>query len=286
MKMGASSEDTGVFLKEWKAAAPQKIVFDMKTVTGIQLLTEDFVLINTRPENVLSIEVDNPVTAWPDRPPSPATEGDYEISSAKIVLKDAHAVAEPRGWGEEDSGPEARERSYKRLLSGNIYGISIEQNGDWQSYYFSPAEWTITEDEGVAINNRVTIEQDASGCAIITVCAIDDVVAVTIADDIFPNGMEYHVAFTKRADGILKILAPEEEIGVPAEYAWMRKEYPGAVRSKQKLFFKDENGKRTAFDKLSITLPDGTKRELVFDISMFFGKHEGGKEAKTCTEQF
>ena len=96
-----------------------KIIFDMVTVTGIQLLTEDLRLINTDVDNISSIEVNNPVSAWPDREPLPATDGDYEVASAKIVIKDIKTkLFDPMV---EKQSKKSIKRAYERFISKNIY---------------------------------------------------------------------------------------------------------------------------------------------------------------------
>lgn len=59
-----------------------------------------------------------------------------------------------------------------------------------------------------------------------------------------------------------------ETEGVAAEYAWLRKHYPGYSLIKQSLIF--DNGK--PYDKMDIKTADGSKKTIYFDISKFFGK--------------
>ena len=56
--------------------------------------------------------------------------------------------------------------------------------------------------------------------------------------------------------------------GVAAEYAWLRKRYPGAEVLGQAL---TKCGEHPA-DQLTIKTADGAQKELFFDISDFFGK--------------
>ena len=142
------------------------IIFDMSTVTGIQLLTEDFLLINTDVDNIDYIEVVNPVTAWPDREPSPITEKDYEVASAKIIIKNIkNGLFDPR---DHTKSAEGRERAYQRLMSRNIYGIAVEVADSWKTYYFSPDFWQKDENnDNIYINPRVKIELNGDGATII-----------------------------------------------------------------------------------------------------------------------
>jgi hypothetical protein len=168
MKTGSLSNETGAFWRLRRDSTPQKTVFDMKTVTRVQFFTEEIALIDTAPENVLSIEIHILVPAWPDSPPSPAKTWKHAVSYAKIVLKDAHAVTD------ENSGDEGRQRAYERLVSENLYSMRVQQNGAWKSYHF-PVEWIGTKGERIWVDHRVTVEQDANGRAVITACEISDI---------------------------------------------------------------------------------------------------------------
>jgi hypothetical protein len=138
----------------------------MESITGVQLLTEDFFNINLEPDDIQYIELHDP-----NRKPA---DGDFEVSYAKIIIKNAETclkesmanLFEPGTWKKEDSAPETASRQYNRLLSRNVYGISIMQKGEWKSYYFSPDEW-VEDKNGVWINSRVKIEK-AGECTIIT----------------------------------------------------------------------------------------------------------------------
>ena len=143
-----------------------KIIFDMATVTGIQLLTEDLRLINTDVDNISSIEVNNPVSAWPDHEPSKATERDYEVASAKIVIKDIKTkLFDPIT---KKQSKNSTKRAYERFISKNIYGISVAVEDEWKSYYFSPNFWFEDEkDKNIAINPRVKLELNGDGATII-----------------------------------------------------------------------------------------------------------------------
>ena len=59
-----------------------------------------------------------------------------------------------------------------------------------------------------------------------------------------------------------------ETKGVSAEYAWLKKQYPGHKVISQSL--SQKGGK--PYDILRIETADGTKKEVYFDISNFFGK--------------
>ncbi len=60
----------------------------------------------------------------------------------------------------------------------------------------------------------------------------------------------------------------KELVGVDAEYKWIRKHYPGYTLNEQKLNFKN----KIAYDIVNITLKDGNKKNIYFDISNFYGK--------------
>ena len=142
------------------------IIFDMKTVTGVQLFTEDFFNIDTDVENIEFIEVFNPVNAWPDCEPSPSTERDYEVASAKIIIKNIKTeLFSPDDFKKSE---ESKKRAYERLISKNIYGVSVEVNNDWKTYYFSPDFWlTDNKNSNIFINPRVKIIQNGDGATII-----------------------------------------------------------------------------------------------------------------------
>lgn len=55
--------------------------------------------------------------------------------------------------------------------------------------------------------------------------------------------------------------------GVPAEYAWIQRNLPGAKIESQSI----EPGEKT-YDLFKVTLPNGETRDVYFDISSFFGK--------------
>ena len=61
--------------------------------------------------------------------------------------------------------------------------------------------------------------------------------------------------------------AKNEEVGVAAEYAWLRKRYPGYRTNSQSASSSD--GKH--YDMIEITTPEGIKR-VYFDITDFYGK--------------
>jgi len=64
------------------------------------------------------------------------------------------------------------------------------------------------------------------------------------------------------------VKAPNEQTGVPAEYAYIARHYPGYHRGSQSLL---GHGKR-AFDVLEFTTKEGKKKTLYFDITSFLGK--------------
>jgi hypothetical protein len=60
-----------------------------------------------------------------------------------------------------------------------------------------------------------------------------------------------------------------EMTGVDAEYAWLKKNYPGYSSTGQALVM-DKAGH--PFDIIHIKTADGQKKDVYFDISKFFGK--------------
>ena len=60
-----------------------------------------------------------------------------------------------------------------------------------------------------------------------------------------------------------------ETSGVAAEYQWIRVHYPGSKNGGQALVYNN----KIPYDVLTITTEDGTKKDVYFDISNFFGKY-------------
>jgi hypothetical protein len=59
-----------------------------------------------------------------------------------------------------------------------------------------------------------------------------------------------------------------EEAGINAEYAWINNNYTGYSINGQAL--KNYDGKH--YDVFNITLADGSKKDIYFDISNYYGK--------------
>ena len=59
-----------------------------------------------------------------------------------------------------------------------------------------------------------------------------------------------------------------EEAGINAEYAWINNNYTGYSINGQAL--KNNDGKH--YDVFNITLADGSKKDIYFDISNYYGK--------------
>lgn len=72
---------------------------------------------------------------------------------------------------------------------------------------------------------------------------------------------------TSFSDAIV-IQEETETKGVAAEYAWLKKNYPGYKLIKQSLQYND--GK--PYDVMEIKTADGDTKKVYFDISNFFGK--------------
>ena len=69
-------------------------------------------------------------------------------------------------------------------------------------------------------------------------------------------------------DKAIIINETSERYGDPAEYAWIRKNYPGATNNSQALVYHAKK----PYDILHITTADGKTVSVYFDISKFFGK--------------
>ena len=66
----------------------------------------------------------------------------------------------------------------------------------------------------------------------------------------------------------IEIKASSSADGVPAEYAWIERNLPGAKIERQALIL--DNGK--PYDRFDVVLPSGESRAVYFDISSFFGR--------------
>jgi hypothetical protein len=64
------------------------------------------------------------------------------------------------------------------------------------------------------------------------------------------------------------ITAPNEKVGVAAEYDWIRARYPGALSLGAGTFRQNDR----SYDSIDIETKDGVHRTFYFDISKFFGK--------------
>ena len=82
-------------------------------------------------------------------------------------------------------------------------------------------------------------------------------------------GVSYSGGDGSSFDHAIVIKAPNEQSGVPAEYAYIARHYPGYHRGSQALL---GHGHR-AFDVLEFTTKEGKKKTLYFDITSFLGKH-------------
>jgi hypothetical protein len=76
------------------------------------------------------------------------------------------------------------------------------------------------------------------------------------------------------AHDVIKIDAHTHQIGVAAEYEWLRQKYPESKMVMQSLVNMNvakSGEKKIYFDVLKIELKNGESKELYFDISSFFG---------------
>ena len=104
---------------------------DTKTIQKLQLLSND-VNINLDPENLLCLEIANPVSTGT----RPCDKGNYSVSFARLVIKDADKKLRIAcGSGEDDSAAAAK-LAFDCIMAKQLTGISIYIQGDWTSYYF------------------------------------------------------------------------------------------------------------------------------------------------------
>lgn len=66
----------------------------------------------------------------------------------------------------------------------------------------------------------------------------------------------------------IPITAESSADGIPKEYAYLRRHYPGWRRTKQALL----RGGGRVYDRLTIVSPTNETRDIYFDITGFFGK--------------
>jgi len=64
------------------------------------------------------------------------------------------------------------------------------------------------------------------------------------------------------------ITETHERPGIDAEYAWIRQHYPGSKTQGQALMYRDKK----PYDLLHVLTADGSKVDVYFDISNFYGK--------------
>jgi hypothetical protein len=64
------------------------------------------------------------------------------------------------------------------------------------------------------------------------------------------------------------INAPSDKLGVDAEYKYLDKNYPGWEFDQQTLILDEDR----QYDIMAIVLPDGSKKEIWFNITDFYGK--------------
>jgi hypothetical protein len=83
-----------------------------------------------------------------------------------------------------------------------------------------------------------------------------------------PAGLSFSGGDGTSCDQAVVVHAPNEATGVPAEYDWLERHFPGYQRKQQALI---QCGSRPA-DQLSITTADGQDLEVFFDIGEYFGK--------------
>lgn len=75
---------------------------------------------------------------------------------------------------------------------------------------------------------------------------------------------------SSKEKAIIILGAANSEQGVPAEYKYLDKKYPGYIATAQKLVHDEETGK--VYDVIYLSTKKGEKITVYFDISGFFGK--------------
>jgi hypothetical protein len=116
--------------------AKEIIQVDVKTIEAIQLLSDNMI-INMDAENLLCLQIANPVSMGS----KPCDEGDYEVSFARLVIKDAGKklkIALHRG--NENAPDAAAQLAFDCIMAKQLSGISICVHDVWEAYYF-PCEF-------------------------------------------------------------------------------------------------------------------------------------------------
>ena len=83
-----------------------------------------------------------------------------------------------------------------------------------------------------------------------------------------PPAITYSGGDGSTLEKAIVIKGATEETGVDAEYAYLRKHYPGYKGGGQSL----QNVRGRAYDVLEFTPAGGKKQMIYFDITAFFGK--------------
>ena len=69
-------------------------------------------------------------------------------------------------------------------------------------------------------------------------------------------------------DKAIIINEDHERPGIDAEYAWIKRQYPGSATKGQALMYNDNK----PYDLIHVVTADGKTVDVYFDISKFFGK--------------
>jgi hypothetical protein len=85
---------------------------------------------------------------------------------------------------------------------------------------------------------------------------------------------------------IVKVLTENSDIGVSAEYEWVRFRWPESESwvNSQRLTEQRIKGKKVICDILTYTCDNGVEKEFIFDISSFFGKENRKQEKYSGSE--
>jgi hypothetical protein len=150
------------------------------------------------------------------------------------------------------------ERQKAQLSAGGVRGASAE----FSSSAFSlaaPVELELAKGSGKgmmsAAMNTILVRFLSLAVVCMPVCALcKEGPPATAEKAAARDGSSYEKAIVAKS--------------VPAEYAWLKKKYPGYALRRQSL--RTHDGK--PFDVLEITLKGGKEIEVYFDISSFFGK--------------
>jgi hypothetical protein len=95
----------------------------------------------------------------------------------------------------------------------------------------------------------------------------------------YGEAVSYRELLRSTTHDVIKLNAHTHILGVTAEYAWVKKAYPGSEVQRQALttleLMTKKKSRDVHFDCLTVKLADGHIKEVFFDISSFFGSGRG-----------